>query len=143
MLALTIDLASLKTKIDNLDVDKLKSFSANLSKLSNAVHSDVKKTVYDKLVTKTNAADYQVLVDYSLKQYDSDKQGLAKMAEDVDKKIPTNSGLDKKTDYNKKNTEIANKIPSVTGLVTAAVLNTKGTKIANKIPDIFWLPKLL
>ena len=44
---------SLKTKVENVDVDKLKTAPADLSKLSNLVdHDVVKKTVYYKLVTK-------------------------------------------------------------------------------------------
>ena len=37
------DLVSIKIKEDNLDVDKLNTVAADLSKLSNAVHNDVKK----------------------------------------------------------------------------------------------------
>ena len=56
------DLASLKTKVDNLDVDKLVTVYADLSKLSNVVNNDVvNKTVYDKLVTKVNAVDTKIL----------------------------------------------------------------------------------
>ena len=44
------DLVSLKTKIDNLDVDKRKTVPADLSKLSNLVDNDVvERTTYDKL----------------------------------------------------------------------------------------------
>ena len=49
------DLASLKSEVDELDIDKLKTFPDTLSKLSNVVDSNVvKKTVYNKLVTKVN-----------------------------------------------------------------------------------------
>ena len=52
------DLANLKTKLDNLDVDQLKNGPTGLSKLSDLVENDVfKKTVYDKLVVKVNAID--------------------------------------------------------------------------------------
>ena len=51
MLASETDLAGLKTKVGNLDVCKLKTVSARLSKLSNVVDDDVvTKAVYDKLV---------------------------------------------------------------------------------------------
>ena len=43
--------------VDEWDIDKLKTVSIDLSKLSNVVNSDVKKTEYDKLVTKDNAID--------------------------------------------------------------------------------------
>ena len=46
--ALNSNLGSLKTEVDNLDIDKLTPFSGDLAKLSNVVKSDVvKKTEYD------------------------------------------------------------------------------------------------
>ena len=59
-------------------------------------------------------------------KYDSDKQGLQKKIEDFDKKIPSTSGLVKKTDYN---TLIENNIPIVIGLVTTTIFNTKASGI--------------
>ena len=57
-LAANSDLASLKAEIDKIDVDKLKTVPADLSKLSNVVnHGVIKKTVYDKLVEKVNNID--------------------------------------------------------------------------------------
>ena len=53
--ALKVNLASLKTEFDKLDIDKLAPVPADLSKLSDAVKNDaVNKTVYDKLVAKVN-----------------------------------------------------------------------------------------
>ena len=49
------NLASLKTEVDKLDIDKLKTVAVDLAKLSNVVKNDVfKKTEYDKLVGKVN-----------------------------------------------------------------------------------------
>ena len=49
------NLASLKTGVDKLDIDKLVPVPVDLSKLSNAVKNEVvKKYVYDKLVAKVN-----------------------------------------------------------------------------------------
>ena len=45
--ALKANLANLKTKVDKLDIDKLVPVPDNLSKLSDAVKNDIKKTVYD------------------------------------------------------------------------------------------------
>ena len=57
-LALKSNLANLKAEIDDIDVDKLKTVSVDLSKLSNVVNNDVvKKTEYDKLVVKVNNID--------------------------------------------------------------------------------------
>ena len=48
-------LASLKTEVDKLDINKLKPVPNYLSKLSEVVKSYVViKTVYDKLVAKVN-----------------------------------------------------------------------------------------
>ena len=48
--ALKTNLATLKTEVDQLDIDKLVPVSTNLSKLINAVKNDaVEKDVYDKL----------------------------------------------------------------------------------------------
>ena len=54
------DLASLKTKTNDLNVVKLKKVSVDLSKLSNAVENNViKNTVYNQLVTKLNATEIE------------------------------------------------------------------------------------
>ena len=51
--ALKSNLASLKTEVDKLDIDKLVPVPVDLSKLSDVVKDDaVKKTVHDKLVPK-------------------------------------------------------------------------------------------
>ena len=84
------NLASLKTEIDKLDIEKLVDVSADLSKLSNVVKNDVvKKAVYDKLVEKVSNTGTSGFV---LKtKYDTDKAEL-------ENKIPDTSGLVKKTD---------------------------------------------
>ena len=52
------NLASLKTEVDKIDADKLKTVPVDLAILSNAVKNDVvKKTEYNKLVTKVNGID--------------------------------------------------------------------------------------
>ena len=51
-------LASLKTGLDKLDIDKLVPVPVDLRKLSDAVKNDVvKKSVYDTLVAKVNSID--------------------------------------------------------------------------------------
>ena len=73
--ALKTNLASLKTEVDKLDIDKLAPVPVDLSKLSDVVKNDVvKKTVYDKLVAKVNSIDTSGFV---LKtKYDGDKTEL-------------------------------------------------------------------
>ena len=72
--ALKTNLANLKTEFDKLDIDKLAPVPVDLSKLSDVVKNDVKKTVYDKLVAKVNNIDTS---DFALKtKYDTDKSEL-------------------------------------------------------------------
>ena len=78
----------------------------NLSKLNSQVKNDVvKKTVYDKLVTKVNSIDTS---DFVLKtRYNTDKTEL-------EKKIPNVTDLVKKTNL----TELENKVPDISNLAT-------------------------
>ena len=56
--ALKSNLASLKTEVDKLDIDKLVPIPVDLSKLSDVVKNDVvKKTEYNKLVRKLDNID--------------------------------------------------------------------------------------
>ena len=75
--ALKSNLASLKTEVDKLDIDKLTPVPNDLAKLSNVVRNDVvKKTLYDKLVAKVNNID---TIGFALKTtYDTDKSDLEK-----------------------------------------------------------------
>ena len=121
--ALKTNLASLKTEVYKLDIDKLVPVPVDLSKLSNIVkHDVVKKDVYDKLVAKVNNIDTSEFV---LKtKHDTNKS-------ESENKIPDASGLVKKTDYNTKCTEIEGKIPDVTNLATKAALATVENKTSN------------
>ena len=73
--ALKINLASLKTEVDKLVIDKLVPVPVDLSKLSDVVKNDVvKKTVYDKLVAKVDEIDTS---NFALKtKYQTDKTEL-------------------------------------------------------------------
>ena len=86
--ALKTNLANLKTKVDKLDIDKLRPLPDNVSKLSNVVTNEVvKKNIYDKLVAKVNNIDTSRFI---LKtEYDADKTKL-------ENNIPDTSGLAKK-----------------------------------------------
>ena len=56
--ALKTNLASLKTEVDKLDIEKLAPVSVELNKISDVVKNDVvKKTVYNKLAVKINNID--------------------------------------------------------------------------------------
>ena len=80
------NLASLKTEVDKLDIDKSVPARADLSKLSDTVKNEVvKKTVYDKSVAKVNRIGISGFV---LKtKYDTDKSDLEKKISDADKKF--------------------------------------------------------
>ena len=69
---LKTNLASVKTEVDKLDIDKLAPVHVDLSKLSDVVKNDVlKKAVYDKLVAKVNNIDTS---DFVLKNIRQTKQ---------------------------------------------------------------------
>ena len=125
--ALKTNLANLKTEVDKLDIDKLVPVPADLSKLSNVVNNEVvKKTEYDKLVTKVNNINIGTGKFILKSDYDADKTEL-------ENKIPNISNLATKAAL----TTIENKIPNISNLATKAALNT----IENKIPDVSNLVK--
>ena len=98
---LKTNLASLKTEVDKLDIDKLAPVPVDLGKLIDVVKNDVvKKAVYNELTAKVNNIDTS---DFVLKaKYQADKAKL-------EKKIPDVNYFVKKT----KLTELENKIPDV------------------------------
>ena len=80
------DLASLKAEVDKIDVDKLKTVPVDLAKLSNVVKNDVvKKTEYDKLVSKVNSIDTTNFV--SKTKYEKDGADFEDKISDVDQKF--------------------------------------------------------
>ena len=98
-----------------------------MSKLSNVVNNDVvKKTMYNKLVTKVNIDT----TGFVLKtKYDTDKSDLEKKISDAEGKIPRVSGLV----TNSALTTVENKIPDVSNLVKKTDCNTKISEIENKV----------
>ena len=97
--------------------------------MSDIVKNEViKKTVYDKLVTKVNNIDTRVFVFKT--KYDADKTEL-------EKKVSNTSKLVKKSDYEAKISELENKIPSISGFATTFAL----TAVENKIFSISNLVK--
>ena len=124
-------MANLKTEVDKLDIDKLVSVPVDLSKLSDAVRSDVvKKTEYNKLVIKVHNTDTTNF--FKKKKYEKGGSDFEDKFSEIDKKIPNVSGLVKETYFNTKVTEIEGKIPSISGLATNSAL----TAVENKIPNI-------
>ena len=129
--ALKSNLASLKTEVDKLDIDKLTSVPIDVAKLSNVVKNYVvKKTEYDKLVNKVNGIDNTNFV--SRAKYEKDGSDFEDKIDKIDKKIPDVSDFVKKTYFNCKITEVEDKIPSTSGLATKSAL----TAVENKILDV-------
>ena len=134
--ALKSNLASLKTEVDKIDADKLKTVPVDLAKLSNVVKNDVAK----KLNTINWSLKLIILILQILlkknkyEKYGSDFEGKINK---IDKKIPDFSSLVKKKDFNAKVTEIEGEMPSITGLAT----NSELTAFENKIPDVSSLVK--
>ena len=154
------NLAALKTEVDKIDVDKLKTTSIDLAKLSNVAKNEVvKKTDYNAKVTSIegqiagitkntieNLADITKLkaVDtnsFVLKtKLASDVTTLENKIDTVDKKIPDISGLATKTSlnaylqtstFNSKVTEVENKIKAADIIAKSA--NTKANTIRSDL----------
>ena len=133
------DLAALKSEVDKIDVDKLKTTRTDLAKLSNVVKNDVvKKTDYNTKVTSIKNQIAQVtkntmdnLADITkLKAVDTsyfvvktkltaDVNTLETKIDTVDKIKPDISGLATKT--------------SLTSYLQTATFNSKVTEVDNKI----------
>ena len=128
--ALKTNLANLKTKVDKLDIDKLK----NLPNNSNNLKTKVDKLDINKLVP--------VPVDLS-KLSNVVKNEVVKKTEynakikSIEDKIPDISNLATKTIFNTKINEVKNNIPSITDLATTSAL----TAVENKIPSVTNLVK--
>ena len=113
------NLVSLKSEVDKIDTDKLKTVPADLAKLSNVVKNDVvKKTTYNTLKNKVGAIDTSKFV--SRTKFTTDTSSLDDKIDKVEKKIPDISGLATKS--------------SVTRLITEQEDYTD--KVKKKIPDI-------
>ena len=103
------NLASQKTEVDKLDIDKLTSVPIDLAKLSNVVKNGViKKTEYEKLVNKVNSIDNTNFV--SRTKYEKDGSDFQDKIDKIEKKIPDVSNLVKKTDFNTKITKVEGEI---------------------------------
>ena len=135
------NLAALKTEVDKIDADKLKTTPADLAKLTNAIEHDVvKKTDYNTEVTSIeaqiagltkNTVDNLVNIT-KLKAIDTNSfvneikfsagiNTLDDKIDGVEKKNPDISGLATKT--------------SLTDYLKTSTFNTKVTEVESKIKD--------
>ena len=146
------NLAALKTEVDKIDADKLKTAPTDLAKLNNAIENDVvKKTDYNTRVTSIeaqiagitkntvdNLADITKLkaIDtnsfVTRTKFSADNNALDDKIDGVEKKIPDISGLATKTSlndylqtstFNSKVIEVENKIKNADIIAKSA--NTK------------------
>ena len=136
------NLAALKTEVDKIDADKLKTTSADLVKLTNAVEHDIvkktdyntkvtsieaqiagltKNTVVDNLadITKLKAIDTNSFVTRT--KFSADTNALDDKIDGVEKNPPDISGLATKTSLN--------------DYLQTSTFNSKVTKVENKIKD--------
>ena len=123
MLVIKTNLAALRTEVDKIDVDKLKTVPNDLAKLSNVVKNEVvKKTDFsaDNYVTRT--------------KFTTDTNALDDKIDKVEKKIPDVSSLKNKID-NLKIEEYAKKT-SLNDYMLTSTFNTKSTELETKIKDV-------
>ena len=117
------NLAALKTEVDKIDTDKLKTVPEDLAKLSNVVKNEVvKKTAYITLKNKVDAIDTSKFVSRTKFTTDAnsldDKIDKEDYTDKVKKKIPDVSGLASKAEL----AAVENKIPDISVLATASAL---------------------
>ena len=129
------NLAVLKTEVDKIDVDKLKTVPDDLAKLTNIVKNEtVKKTDF-------SSDDY-----VKKNKFSADTNALDNKIDKVDKKIPDVSNLATKSSVTKlirdlndridkiKIKDYAKKI-SLSGYMPTSTFNTKSAELENKIKD--------
>ena len=147
------NLAALKTEVDKIDADKLKTTPADLTKLTNAIENDVvKKTDYNTKVTsieaqiagltkntvdnladitKLNSIDTNSFVTRT--KFSADTNALDDKIDGVEKKNPDISGLANKTslnDYARKSDYVSN------ASLTSQLNNLKSQHIATEVTGI-------
>ena len=113
-----VDLPSLKSEVDKLDIEKLEKVPSDL----NTVKSKVDKLDVHKLVpVPVDLSKLNVIV----------KNGVVKKyvynakTKDIECKIPDITNLATNTTLNFKISEVKNEIPSITNLAATAPLNAK------------------
>ena len=127
-----VDLTSLKSNVDKLDVDKLKNVPSNLSNLK----SKVDKLDVDKLVhVPVDLIKLSDLVKNDV--FKKDVYQMYPKIKNSEDKIPDITNLATTTILNGKINEVKGKIPSITNLATTTTaLNAKINDVKNKIPNI-------
>ena len=138
------NMAALKTEVDKIDTDKLKTVPDDLVKLSNVVKNDVvKKTDYDTLKGKVDGIDVSKYVGRT--KYETDGKAIYDKIDAVEKKIPVLTNFFTTARFNhEKNllptktalTTVENKIPDVTSFVKKTDFDSKTTEVEGIIYPI-------
>ena len=129
------NLAALKTEVDKIDTDKLKTVPDDLAKLSNVVKNEVvKKTDFsaDTYVTRT--------------KFSTDTNALDDKIDKVEKKIPDISSLETKRNVTTLVNNLSNRIDNLTikeyakkttlsNYMLTSDFNPKSTELGSKIKD--------
>ena len=129
------NLSALKTEVDKIDVDKLKTVSDDLAKLSNVVKNEVVKK------TDLSADDYVKKTKFS-----GDINSLDDKIDKVEKKIPDVSSLETKKNVTTLVKNLDNRIDGLkikeyakkavlSNYMLTSDFNTKSTELENKIKD--------
>ena len=115
------NLAALKTEVDKIDTDKLKTVPKGLAKLSNVVTNDVvRKTNYNMLKSKVDGIDTSVFVTRT--KLTANTRALDDKIDKVEKKISVLTDFVTTARFNHEKNLLATK----TALAT----------VENKIPDV-------
>ena len=144
------NLAALKTEVDKIDTDKLKTVPNDLAKLSNVVKNDVvKKSDYNTQKSKVDGIDVSKYVGKT--KYETDGKAIYDKIDAVERKIPVLTDFVMTARFNHgKNllatktalTTVENKIPDVSTLATKTSLssllpvstfNSKVTELKGKV----------
>ena len=119
------NLASLKTEVDKIDINKLRTVPDDLAKLSNVVKNEVVKKAdfsADNYVTRTKLS--------------TDANSLDDKIDKVEKKIPDVSGLATTRNVTALVNNLNNKIDNLkNNYMLTSIFNTKSTELESKIKD--------
>ena len=124
-----VDLGSLKSSVDKLDIDKLKNVLTNLNNLNSKVDQlDVGKLV-------PAPVDLRKLID--LVKNDVIKKDMynAKI-KNIEDQVPDITNLTTKATLNAEINEIKGETPNITNLATISGLSAKMNEAKDKIPNI-------
>ena len=146
-------MAALKTEVDKIDTDKLKTVPNDLAKLSDVVKNEVvKKTDYNALKSKVDGIDVSKYVGRT--EYETDGKAIYDKIDAVEKKIPVLTDFATAARFNHEKNLLAtktalatveNKILDVSTLATKTSLssllpvstfNNKVTELEDKVTTV-------